>query len=88
MNISKIERRALEMLSFGGKVLVERDHRKRIVAADFVTREGWFLEGYGLSEFAQLRSKKLIISQNAGPYRITKLGVLALSRSRGNAGAR
>lgn len=81
MNISKIERRALEMLSFGGCIAVEKEG-KQVHEAYFINREGWFLDGYGLREFDQLRRKKLIASQAGGPYRITRTGVQALSMSR------
>lgn len=81
MNISKTERRALEMLSFGGCITVEKDG-KQVVDVYFITREGWFLDGYGLREFDRLRQKKMIASQAGGPYRITKSGVAALSLAR------
>lgn len=81
MNISKSERRALEMLSFGGTVRIEKNG-KRVISADFVNRDGWFLDGYGVSEFDQLRKKKMIASRNGAAYTITKVGVVALSLTR------
>lgn len=82
MNISRNERKALEMLSFGGRVMVEKDDGKRLVSADFISRDGWFLDGFGVNEFENLRRKKLIASRNGGPYTITKAGVAALSMAR------
>lgn len=81
MNISRIERRALEMLSFGGRIAVEKDG-KQIVEVHFISREGWFLAGYGLREFDQLRRKRLIVSRDGEAYRITSWGVAALSAAR------
>ncbi|MBL8569010.1 MAG: hypothetical protein JNK84_07985 [Phreatobacter sp.] len=82
MNISKTERRALDMLSTGGKIVLERDSRNRPVAADFISREGWFLEGYGFPEFQSLRAKRLIVSRNGGDYAISRDGALSLQKSR------
>ena len=72
MNISRNERKALEMLSFGGRVMVEKDDGKRLVSADFIR----------VAEFENLRRKKLIASRNGGPYTITRAGVAALSMAR------
>ncbi|AGT10930.1 YjhX family toxin [Paracoccus aminophilus] len=82
MNISKIERRALEMLSFGGRIIVEKAGRTTLVEVSFVSREGWFLDGIGEKEFRALRSKKLILSRNGGDYRITRKGIEALQQAR------
>ena len=82
MNISRNERKALEMPSFGGRVVVEKDAGKRLVSADFISRDGWFLDGFGVTEFENLRRKKLIASRNGGPYTITRTGVAALSMAR------
>jgi len=82
MNISKKERKALEMLSLGGKIILEKDARNRPLEAPFVTREGWFLDGAGLAEFKVLRSKRFIISRNGGHYTISREGILSLQRSR------
>lgn len=82
MNISKKERKALEMLSLGGTIILEKDARNRPLEASFVTREGWSLDGAGLAEFKTLRSKRLIISQNGGHYRISREGVMSLQRAR------
>lgn len=82
MNISKIERRALEMLSFGGRVIVEKDGRNALLDVSFVTREGWFMDGVGETEFRTLRRKKMILSRDGGDYRITRKGVEALQIAR------
>lgn len=88
MNISKIERRTLEMLSLGGKIVLDKDERNRPTEADFVTREGWFLDGSGLKEFQSLKTKGFVSSRNGGDYVISKDGLKALSLSRKPAKAR
>lgn len=88
MSISKIERRTLEMLSLGGKIVLEKDERNRPTQADFVTREGWFLDGSGLKEFRSLKTKGFVSSCNGGDYVISKDGLIALSLSRKPAKAR
>lgn len=82
MNISKKERRTLEMLSLGGKIVLEKDDRSRPLEASFITREGWFLDGAGLAEFKVLKAKRLIISRNGGHYVISREGAITLQRSR------
>ncbi|MCA0320750.1 MAG: YjhX family toxin [Proteobacteria bacterium] len=82
MNISKAERRALDMLSMGGRIMLERDSRNRPVAAGFISREGWFLEGPGLREFQSLRAKRLIVSRDGGDYAISRDGARSLQKSR------
>ncbi len=82
MNISRKERRALEMLSLGGTIIVEKDTRNKPLEASFVTREGWSLDGAGLAEFKVLKAKRLVVSRNGGNYTISRDGVVSLQRAR------
>lgn len=83
MNISKSERRVLDALALGGRIVVEKDERNRIVEIDCITREGWYMDGFDLLQFKKLRTKRLIGSRDGGPYRITRRGVEALQAARG-----
>lgn len=82
MNISKPERKALEMLSHGGRIVLEKDDRNHPVEVYFFTREGWILDGAGMKEFKALRTKRLIASKNGGHYAISRAGVQSLQRFR------
>lgn len=73
------------MLSMGGRILVEKNASRKTVSADFVNRDGWFLDGYGVKEFEELRRKRLIVSNSGAPYRIARAGVEALMLSRQSA---
>jgi len=88
MSISKKERKALEILSFGGRIVVEKDDKKRVVTVDLINREGWFLDGFGADEFDKLLKKKLVASSSGKPYIITKKGLSALSISRNTSKAK
>jgi len=78
MNVTKQERRVLELLALGGRIDVITDDKGKIVECSFVTREGWYLEGGDVLLFKRLKAKRLIASRQSGPYRITRLGVQAL----------
>ncbi|NMA98499.1 MAG: hypothetical protein GX970_10400 [Phyllobacteriaceae bacterium] len=78
MNISRMERRVLNALALGGRIIAERDDDRRIIDVDCVTREGWFLSDCTLELFKRLKSKRLIASSAGGPYRITRTGLEAL----------
>lgn len=82
MNISKIERRVLNVLALGGRIVVEKDARGQIETIDCITREGWFLDGVDIALFRKLKAKRMIGSQNGGPYRITRRGIEALQLAR------
>ncbi|MCA1241437.1 YjhX family toxin [Stappia stellulata] len=75
MDISKAEQRVLHLLAQGGRVLVEKDARNRIIHATCVTREGWHSPGLDLALFKKLRRRRYIASKNGGPYRVTRLGL-------------
>lgn len=72
----------LDMLAMGGRIIIEKNETKHIISADFVTREGWFLDGFSLKEFNSLKSKRLILSRNGGDYRISRNGIEALQFAR------
>ncbi len=74
MNISKAEQRTLHALAQGGAILVEKDERGKIVFANCVTREGWFLADCTLGVFARLKKRGFIASAKSAPYRITYEG--------------
>lgn len=82
MNVSRQERKALELLSLGGKISVEKDDKNRVVDASFITREGWFLDGVGLSEFQSLRTKRFVGSRRGEEYSITREGIKVLQQFR------
>lgn len=75
MNISKPQQRTLHALAQGGRIDLERDAHGRIVSADCITRDGWALSDCSVGVFQSLKRKRLIASQNGGPYRITRLGL-------------
>lgn len=78
MNISKAQQRTLHALAQGGSLVVVRDERGRIVDAECLTRDAWRLADCDLSVFKALRKRRLIASQDGGPYRITREGLLNL----------
>lgn len=82
MNISKIERRVLNALALGGRIVVEKDERGQIETIDCITREGWFLDGADITLFKKLKAKRMIGSRNGGPYQITRRGIVALQAAR------
>lgn len=78
MNISRIERRVLNALALGGRIIAERDEAQRIIEVDCITREGWILSDCTLDIFKRLKAKRLIASAAGGPYRISRAGLEAL----------
>jgi len=82
MNISRFERRILDMLAKGGRIEPEKDDKGKIIDVDFISREGWFLDGTDLQTFKRLRAKKLIASFNGSAYRISKHGIASLQIAR------
>ncbi|MCK0068316.1 YjhX family toxin [Kordiimonas laminariae] len=78
MNISKHEQRALHALAQGGLILIERDNARKIIKANCVNREGWYLSGFTLELFKKLKKRRFIKSQNSRPYRITLQGLEAV----------
>ena len=80
MDISRTEQRILHLLAQGGRIEIKKDERKRIIAVDCLTRDGWRFQGIDLDLFRKLKRKKAVASSNSGPYRITRRG-LELVRS-------
>ena len=78
MNISKPEQRTLHALAQGGRILIVRDDRGALIAADCITRDGWRLSDCTLVIFQKLKRQRLIMSQGGAPYRITREGLLCL----------
>jgi uncharacterized protein YjhX (UPF0386 family) len=78
LNVSKPQQRTLHALAQGGAILIERDERGTLVAAECVTREGWRLSDCDVAVFRSLKQKRLIASRDGGPYRITRQGLLSL----------
>ncbi|WIY54378.1 YjhX family toxin [Devosia sp. YIM 151766] len=78
MNVSKLERRVLNALALGGRIVPMRDDAQRIIEIDCYSREGWVLGDCTLDLFKRLRAKRLIASTGGGPYRITRQGLEAL----------
>lgn len=78
MNLSRFERRILQMLAQGGHIRLERDERKKLLSASFISREGWFMSEADAELWKKLRARRLIQSQGLGIYRISRQGLLAL----------
>lgn len=78
MNVSKPQQRTLHALAQGGRIVVERDHRGAIVAAECLTRDGWVLSDCDLAVFKSLKKKRLIASRDGQPYLITREGLTNL----------
>ncbi len=75
MNISKAEQRTLHALALGGRILVEKDAKNRILDVNCVTREGWTLGDCTPAVVDRLRKRRFIRSTGGGPYRITRDGL-------------
>lgn len=78
LNIPKPQQRTLHALAQGGRIELERDEKGRIFSANCMTRDGWALTDCTVAVFQSLRRKRLIASQDGGPYRITRLGLANL----------
>ena len=78
MNISKYEQRTLHALAQGGRINQHKDDRGDIIAVDCITRDGWRLGDCTLGVFRKLRKRRLIRSEDGGPYRVTREGLEAV----------
>ncbi|KRB50540.1 MAG: YjhX family toxin [Pseudomonadota bacterium] len=78
MNISKPQQRTLHALAQGGKIVIERNERGDLIAAECITRDGWALSDCDLLVFKSLKKKRLIASREGKPYLITRQGLLNL----------
>jgi uncharacterized protein len=75
LNIPKSQQRTLHALAQGGRIELERDEKGQIRSADCISRDGWALTDCTVGVFQSLKRKRLIASQDGGPYRITRLGL-------------
>jgi hypothetical protein len=78
LNISKSQQRTLHALARGGRIVIERDAAREIIAAYCLTHDGWTLSDCTLEVFKSLKRKRLIASQGGQPYRISRQGLLHL----------
>lgn len=78
MNISKYEQRTLHALAQGGRIEHRKDEYGDIVEVNCFNRDGWRLADCTLAVFVKLRRRRLIRSENGGPYRITRAGLAAV----------
>lgn len=78
MNISKHEQRTLHALAQGGRIQHHKNHKGDIIEVDCFNREGWRLADCTLAVFQRLRRRGFIASENGGPYRITREGLVAV----------
>lgn len=75
LNISKPQQRTLHALAQGGRILLGRDARGRIIEAECLTRDGWRLADCDVAVFKALKQRRLIMSRGGGPYLITREGL-------------
>ena len=78
MNVSRAEQRTLHALAQGGRIVLEKDDRGRVLKAECLTRDGWALSECGIGVWKKLRHRRLIASRDGGPYFITRDGLAAL----------
>ena len=78
MNISKSQQRTLHALAQGGRIVLERDENGRLIAAACFNHAGWLLPDCTLAVFKALKRRRLVMSRDGGPYRITREGALCL----------
>jgi uncharacterized protein YjhX (UPF0386 family) len=78
LNISKPQQRTLHALAQGGRIIIERNERGDLVAAECWTRDGWLLSDCDLAVFRSLKRKRLIASRGGGPYGVTREGLANL----------
>ena len=78
MNISKYEQRTLHALAQGGAIHHYKDDKGDIIEIECLNRDGWRLDDCTLAIFRKLRRRRLIRSQDSGPYRITREGLAAV----------
>ncbi|MEQ8447331.1 MAG: YjhX family toxin [Pelagibacterium sp.] len=76
MDISRDEQRVLHALAQGGYIQPLKDARGKIADIECYNRDGWRLTQCDMALFKKLRRRKTIASQDGGPYRITRRGVI------------
>lgn len=80
MDISRDEQRVLHVLAQGGMLEPWKNSRGRIEKLVFISRDGFILPAIDMLLFKKLKRRHSIISNEGGPYRITRRG-LELVRS-------
>ncbi|WP_109808306.1 YjhX family toxin [Sphingosinithalassobacter portus] len=79
MNISKHEQRVLHALAQGGMIRHRRETGgPRIIEAICFTRDGHVLADCTVTLFHRLKRRGLIVSIDGAPYRISRLGLVAV----------
>ena len=78
MNISKREQRVLHELALGGAIHHDRFDSGKIQSVTCYTREGHVLSDCSLDVFIRLKKRRFIHSKGGRPYRVTRLGIIAV----------
>lgn len=78
MNISKAEQRVLHVLAQGGYIRHRRASNGRVIDVTCLTRDGFGLADCDLQIYRKLKRRKLIQSTGGKPYRISRMGRLAV----------
>ncbi len=75
MNLSRDEQRVLHALAQGGAIYAIKNERGKLHAVECHNRDGFILTACTIDVFRKLRSKRSILSQDGGPYRISRRGL-------------
>jgi uncharacterized protein YjhX (UPF0386 family) len=75
MNVSRDEQRVLHALAQGGAIYAIKDERGKLETVECHNRDGFILPTCTVELVRKLRSKRAILSQDGGPYRISRRGL-------------